>query len=110
GSFEPSASPVPNGENEKASWVFVIRGATVHSGPSVSAPTVRFYSLGTELQLIDYQQGWFQVLDPVTSQTWMDIREILSRGDPRSWSAARSPRLAKPHTSGASCTKAEACK
>jgi hypothetical protein len=68
GSFEPSASPVPNGENEKANWVFVIRGATVHSGPSVSAPTVRFYSVGTELQLIDYQQGWFQVLDPVTLQ------------------------------------------
>jgi hypothetical protein len=68
GSFEPSASPVPKGENEEANWVFVIRGATVHSGPSVSAPTVRFYSVGTELQLIDYQQGWFQVLDPVTSQ------------------------------------------
>jgi hypothetical protein len=65
---EPSASPVPKGENEEANWVFVIRGATVHSGPSVSAPTVRFYSVGTELQLIDYQQGWFQVLDPVTSQ------------------------------------------
>ena len=68
GSFEPSASPVPKGENEEANWVFVIRGATVHSGPSVSAPTVRLYSVGTELQLIDYQQGWFQVLDPVTSQ------------------------------------------
>ena len=68
GSFEPTASPVPKGENEEANWVFVIRGATVHSGPSVSAPTVRFYSVGTELQLIDYQQGWFQVLDPVTAQ------------------------------------------
>src|SRR6476660_7124790 len=65
---EPSASAVPKGENEEANWVFVIRGATVHSGPSVSAPTVHFYSVGTELQLIDYQQGWFQVLDPVTSQ------------------------------------------
>jgi len=68
GSFEPLAAPVPKGENEEANWVFVIRGATVRSGPSVSAPTVRFYSVGTELQLIDYQQGWFQVLDPVTSQ------------------------------------------
>ena len=63
---EPSAPPVP--ESEEANWVVVIRGATVHSGPSVSAPTVRFYSIGTELQLIDYQHGWFQVLDPVTSQ------------------------------------------
>ena len=46
----------------------MIRGATVHSGASVSAPIVRHYSVGTELQLTDYQHGWFQVLDPVTSQ------------------------------------------
>src|SRR5262245_8005946 len=38
---------------EEASWVVVMRFATVHSGPSVSAPTVRFYSVGAELQLID---------------------------------------------------------
>ena len=43
-------------------------GATEHSGPSVSAPTVRYYPVGTELHLIGYEQGWFQVLDPVTSQ------------------------------------------
>jgi hypothetical protein len=67
-SFEPSASPAPEGEDQEALWVVVIRGATVHSGPSVSAPTVRFYSVGTELQLIDHQHGWFQVLDPATSQ------------------------------------------
>ena len=53
---------------EETNWVVVIRWATVHSGPSVSAPTVRFYSVGTELQLIDHQDGWFQVLDPATSQ------------------------------------------
>ena len=64
--LEPSEPPVP--ENEEANWVVVIRGATVHSGPSVSAPMVRFYSVGTELHLTDYQHGWFQVLDPVTSQ------------------------------------------
>src|SRR5262245_7516133 len=38
---------------EEASWVVVMRFATAHSGPSVSAPTVRFYSVGAELQLID---------------------------------------------------------
>jgi hypothetical protein len=67
-SFAPSASPVPEVKNQEANWVVVIRGATVHSGPSVSAPIVRLYSIGTELRLIDYQHGWFQVLDPVTSQ------------------------------------------
>jgi hypothetical protein len=65
---ESSVVPAPEGKNEEAIWVSVIRGATVHSGPSVSAPTVRFYRVGTELNLIDYQQGWFQVSDPVTLQ------------------------------------------
>jgi hypothetical protein len=60
-----SAAPSPP---EEANWVVVIRWATVHSGPSVSVPTVRFYSVGTELQLIDHQYGWFEVLDPATSQ------------------------------------------
>ena len=67
-SSEASEGPVPDAEKHEANWVVVIRWATVHSGPSVSAPTVRFYSVGTELQLIDHQQGWFQVLDPATSQ------------------------------------------
>jgi hypothetical protein len=54
--------------DEEANWVVVIRGATEHSSPSVSAPTVRYYPVGTELHLIGYEQGWFQVLDPVTSE------------------------------------------
>ena len=63
---------------EEANWVAVIRWATVHSGPSVSAPTVRFYSVGTELQLIGYQHGWFQVLDPATSQRgWIYAKYYL---------------------------------
>jgi Bacterial SH3 domain len=65
---ESSVVPAPEGKNEEAIWVVVIRGATVHSGPSVSAPAIRFYRVGTELNLIDYQQGWFQVSDPTTLQ------------------------------------------
>ena len=63
---------------EEANWVVVIRWATVHSGPSVSAPTVRFYSVGTELHLIGYWDGWFQVLDPVTSERgWIYTKYYL---------------------------------
>jgi hypothetical protein len=65
---EPSVPSGPEAEEHEANWVVVIRWATVHSGPSVSAPTVRFYSVGTELQLVDHQSGWLEVLDPVTSQ------------------------------------------
>src|SRR5262245_17013373 len=71
---EPAVPLTP----EEMSWVVVIRFATVHSGPSVSAPTVRFYLVGTELQLIDHQYGWFEVLDPATSQRgWIYERYYL---------------------------------
>jgi hypothetical protein len=54
--------------DENAMWVKVIRGAMVHSGPSVSAPVVSHFAVGTELHLIDSQQGWFQVFDPATGE------------------------------------------
>ena len=96
-SFEPSALPVPDDENEEVNWVVVIRGARVHSGPSVSAPTVRFYSVGTELHLINYKYGWFQVLDPVTSQRgWIYAKYYLQaiRGPGQLIAALQEP--AKP--------------
>jgi hypothetical protein len=66
---ESSVPSMPDAETHEANWVVVIRWATVHSGPSVSAPIVGSYSVGTELQLTDHEQGWFQVLDPATSQS-----------------------------------------
>jgi hypothetical protein len=65
---ESSAPPISESENEEPIWVEVSRAAQVHSGPSVSAPTLRFYALGTELHLLGYEQGWFQIADPTTSQ------------------------------------------
>ena len=59
---EPSVPPGPDAEN----WAVVIRWATIRS--SVAAPIVGSYSVGTKLQLVDHQRGWFQVLDPATSQ------------------------------------------
>ena len=71
---EPSVPPA----SEQANWVVVIRFATVHSRPSVSAPIIGSSAVGTELQLIDYQYGWFEVLDPVTSQRgWIYERYYL---------------------------------
>ena len=55
-SVAPPGSPFPEIENQEANWVVVIRGATLHSGPSVSAPIVRFYSVGTELELIEHHR------------------------------------------------------
>ena len=49
-------------------WVVVIRGASVHSGPSVSAPIISYFGVGKELNLVGSEQGWYQVFDPATSQ------------------------------------------
>src|SRR6476660_3529403 len=54
--------------DENAMWVKVIRGATVHGGPAVSAPVVSYLAVGKELHLVDSQQEWFQVFDPATGQ------------------------------------------
>jgi hypothetical protein len=64
-------------------WVEVSRAARVHAGPSVSAATLRFYLVGTELHLMDYKQGWFRVEDPTTSeQGWIYEKYIEANSVP----------------------------
>jgi len=59
-------------------WFVVSRAARLHDGPSVSSPIVHLYPVGTELRSIDYQQGWYRVLDPTTSRTgWIYERYYL---------------------------------
>jgi hypothetical protein len=92
-SSDLSVPSAPEGEN----WLVVIRWATVHSRPLVSAPTVRYYSVGTELQLIDYRQGWIQVLDPVTSERgWIYARYYLQAIAGPGEGTAAVQALAKP--------------
>jgi hypothetical protein len=68
---ESSEPSVPT-EGKEAIWFVVSRAARLHTGPSVSSPVVQFYPVGTELKLIGYAQGWFQVLDPATlRQGWI---------------------------------------
>jgi hypothetical protein len=57
GSFEPSASPVPKGENEEANWVFVIRGATVPTIDALVRETIK-----DALEMIERPEVWRAVL------------------------------------------------
>jgi hypothetical protein len=81
--------------DENAMWVKVIRGATVHSGPSVSAPVVSYLAVGKELHLVDSQQDWFQVLDPATGQRgWVYAKyyvEPIDRPSGKSVVAVQEP-------------------
>jgi len=59
-------------EGKEAIWFVVSRAARLHAGPSVSSHITHFYPVGTELKLIGYAQGWFQVSDPATlRQGWI---------------------------------------
>jgi hypothetical protein len=59
-------------EGKEAIWFVVSRAARLHDGPSVSSHITHFYPVGTELKLIGYAQGWFQVSDPTTlRQGWI---------------------------------------
>jgi hypothetical protein len=53
-------------DDQEAIWFVVSRAARLHAGPSVSSRITHFYPVGTELKLIAYTQGWFQVSDPAT--------------------------------------------
>jgi hypothetical protein len=66
---ETPAQPRPSeAVGDDAMWVVVIRGASVHSSPSVAAPIVSYFGVGKELNLVGSEQGWYQVFDPATSQ------------------------------------------
>jgi hypothetical protein len=51
-----------------AEWAEVSIAAKVHSGPSVSAPVLRYYRVGKMLRVLERQTDWTNVVDPDTSQ------------------------------------------
>jgi hypothetical protein len=68
-------------EDALEEWAEVSLAARVHNAPSVSAPTVRFYRVGTRLKVIGREPGWIKVVDPSRG---MDLREVShSKGRPR---------------------------
>lgn len=59
--------------------VKVVLAARMHSEPLVSSPTVRFFSPGTELQLVKRQNGWVELADPATRERgWVLESYVLS--------------------------------
>ena len=55
-------------EDEAAEWAEVSLAAQVHSAPSVSAPTIRYYRVGTTLRIIGREPGWIKVVHPTSLQ------------------------------------------
>ena len=70
-------------------WNKVMLAARVHSEASVSSPTIRFYRPGTELQVVGRENGWLQLLDPVTQERgWVFDKYLVSIDGPSPTQAA----------------------
>jgi hypothetical protein len=73
-------------------WAKVVLAARVHTQGSVSSPTVRIYSPGTNLQVVRREGGWLQVSDPATQEGGWVLEKYLSSIDgPGSTQAATEP-------------------
>jgi hypothetical protein len=60
----------------------VVLAARVHSEPSVSFPTVRFFAPGTELQVVKRESGWVELFDPATQERgWVIESYVWSTGE-----------------------------
>jgi hypothetical protein len=64
---EVESKPSKTG-NQIAEWAEVSVAAKVHTEPSVSAPIVRYYHVGTKLRVLERQAEWTKIVDPVTSK------------------------------------------
>jgi hypothetical protein len=96
GGDQPAASPgslaaleLDSSKQDHVEWTKVILAARVHSEASVSSPTIRFYRPGTELQVVSRENGWLQLLDPVTQERgWVFEKYLVSIDGPSSTQAA----------------------
>ena len=68
---------------EPIEWTKVTLAAKAHSEASVSSPILRFYQLGTVLQVVSRQNGWVQVTDPTANETgWVFERYLVPADGP----------------------------
>lgn len=78
-----AASELDSSKQDHVEWTKVMLAARVHSEASVSSPTIRFYSPGTELQVVSREHGWLQLLDPVTQERgWVFEKYLVSIDGP----------------------------
>ena len=80
--------------------------AKLHDQASVSSPTVRSYSPGTNLQVVRREGSWVLVSDPVTQeQGWLLDEYLASIGGAGSTQAALESTTEPPSTKAATKSK-----
>ena len=78
-----AASELDSSKQDHVEWTKVMLAARAHGEASVSSPTTRFYRPGTQLQVVSRQNGWLQLLDPVTQERgWVFEKYLVSIDGP----------------------------
>ena len=78
-----AASELDGSKQDHVEWTKVMLAARAHGEASVSSPTIRFYRPGTQLQVVSRQNGWLQLLDPVTQERgWVFEKYLVSIDGP----------------------------
>ena len=78
-------------------WTKVVLAARMHDQASVSSPTVRLYTPGTNLQVVRREGVWLQVSDPVSQERgWILEKYLFPSNGPSSTQAARELTDAMP--------------
>lgn len=94
---EDKAATADSADREPVVRAKVVLAAQMHSEGSVSAPTVRYYRPGTELQVVGRADGWFQVSDPVTQDRgWIFEKYLSSIESPSLTQAAMESTTTEP--------------
>jgi Bacterial SH3 domain len=66
---KPSTTATDAPDQEPGRWARVTLAATVYKEPSLSSPVAGYSSPGTEVQILEYRDGWFRVQNPVTQES-----------------------------------------
>jgi hypothetical protein len=69
-------------------WTRVVLAGRMHDQASVSSPTVRVYSPGTDLQVVRREGVWLQVSDPVTQEHGWILEKYLASSNGPSFTQA----------------------
>jgi hypothetical protein len=114
GADQPAASPgnlaaseLDSSKQDHVEWTKVTLAARVHSEAYVSSPTIRFYRPGTQLQVVSRENGWLQLLDPVTQERGWIFEKYLVSIDGPTQTALESTTEPSPANVASQITNAE---
>lgn len=80
-----TGAQLPSSDEQPAtySWGRLLRGAPVHSGPSVTSARLGYATPGAEMRLLERNLGWVRIRDPATSREgWIYEEHIAVTEEP----------------------------